>query len=61
MGLLEVSTVGDTQPTWNFHDMGRIQVVIKHRFMLHHLVFKDAMEYLELTQGHGVGFLANYV
>jgi hypothetical protein len=41
--------------------MGRIQVVIKHRFMLHHLVFKDAMEYLELTQGHGVGFLANYV
>jgi hypothetical protein len=29
--------------------------------MPHHLVFKDGMEFLELTQGDGVGSLACYV
>ncbi len=29
--------------------------------MLHHLVFKDGMELLELTQTYGMGFLAHYV
>jgi hypothetical protein len=29
--------------------------------MPHHLVLKDGMEFLELTQGDGVGSLAHYV
>ncbi len=29
--------------------------------MSHHLVLKDGMEFLELTQGDGVGSLAHYV
>jgi hypothetical protein len=31
------------------------------RCMPHHLVFKDGMEFLEFTQGDGVGSLAHYV
>ncbi len=59
MGLVDVSKVEDTQPPWILH-MGRIQVAIKS-FILHHLGFKDGIEFLEFAKKDRASSLTHYV
>jgi len=37
------------------------KLLLNETFMPHHLVLKDGMEFLEITQGDGMGSLAHYV
>jgi hypothetical protein len=61
MGLVDGSKTRNTQLTKNLHLEG-IQVIVEYEtFMPHHLVLKDGMEFLEITQGDGMGSFAHYV
>jgi hypothetical protein len=60
MGLMDVSKAKDTQPPWILY-LGRIQTMIKQRFIPHHLVFKDGIELLQFTKRDRTSSLTHYV